>query len=135
MNLIGLQERKLAVIDDETGFMIPRNLDSKEFVNFIHDRLPTATKYITTSGAHLNPQYDDQLDDPEKEFFSPFVLCLKDNRTWDCYPGKAGNWPTGQLVYDHCVSRGRHTWQENCVILCMSINITYTALVLLKSPK
>ncbi|GAW07880.1 hypothetical protein LENED_009901 [Lentinula edodes] len=118
VELTELEERHLAFSDTESGMRIDRKWNTTELLDFIATKLPNAMRYIQLTPRVVHTVYNRLLDDKKYAFFSPVVLCLKDGRTWKAYPGKAGNWPDGELVRLKCVSKRNYGWEDNWIVLC-----------------
>lgn len=113
-------------MNHDTGFVIPKNLNTVELMAYLTDLLPVAMRYIrAVCGATRNTAYNLLTDDPSEEYFSPLVLCLKTLRSYQTYPGKAGNFPTGELIWNKCLSKGKGDWTENWIVFCMFISLLF----------
>ncbi|KAJ3846525.1 hypothetical protein EV368DRAFT_69842 [Lentinula lateritia] len=107
VELTELEEHHLAFSNTESGMRIDRKWNTTELLDFIATKLPNVMRYIQLTPHVVHTVYNRLLDDKKYAFFSPVVLCLKDGRTWKAYPGKAGNWPDGELVRLKCARCGR----------------------------
>lgn len=113
-----LEERQLAVVDEDVGFLIPKDLSCDELMDLLKTHFPTVFQYLQRAIRSPNPAYNPLYDHESLAFLPPVLLCLKNGRNYNTYPGRGGTFPDGNLIWKKCVSKNRLSWKDNKVVFC-----------------
>ncbi|KAJ3911237.1 hypothetical protein F5877DRAFT_73339, partial [Lentinula edodes] len=111
----------LAITNFQNGIEINPAWTYSETLEAIYTLFPRAAKYIKASLRIRNPEYQHGVDEDFKEFFCPFVLCMKEERRYVILPSIKANWPTGRDIANNCVSKNKNGWAENTLLLCSRV--------------
>ncbi|KAJ3932344.1 MAG: hypothetical protein NXY57DRAFT_960960 [Lentinula lateritia] len=122
-----LEERQLAVVDEDVGFLIPKDLSCDELMDLLKTHFPTVFQYLQRAIRSPNPAYNPLYDHESLAFLPPVLLCLKNGRNYNTYPGRGGTFPDGNLIWKKCVSKNRLSWKDNKVVFCARTDITAAA--------